>query len=1177
MGCSSSVRIASARPGRAGRLALPLLLAAMLAGCGESGEPPIEPPSGFPSAKLAESLRAVAASAAAAKATPVSAPTADAPSTSPTPAPASTSTPAAPLTSAEIVARVEPSVAVVRGKGKTGTGFMVAPGLLATNAHVIEGANSKDLEVRFPSAPDGKKGPFPAEVVFRRRGRDLAILKVAADLPPLEIADAYKFQKGADVLVIGNPGFGKDMVLENAVSRGVMSTKAAIEGRDYYQMSIAINPGNSGGPVVDGAGKVVGVATLKSNLLEGTAFCVPADDLRTVITQATTPGGPAPDSAESVGSAGLRYAWKPGQTYVYSVTATYEAGKEVVVLQGSSIYRARDAEADGVKLAHSGWLVTRRRPKNPGLGAKSQVQSPAAPSRVEMILDEQGNVTTEFQGAIPLPLLGDLALLAIEPLPEGSEDRWDDEHPISLNISRTTPGSSASPFRFERPSLLESRMRSRLRPGIRPGIRTRPGISVRPAPAQVQVEAHPGRETSEFTRKSLADGRATIAKTYNLRTDDIVGAGPMLEVSGEGTFTFDVNEGVPAGLEFHGQIVQNTENETLRIPVRVECRRLEGAERDLAMRFPAVPPTAMTPIDADDVKQALAGLKSSDAGKRREAANFLRDGTPVETRRDAVAQALKGLLNDGDGSIRAAAVQALGVWGGPAAPSWLLARLDDDRFGARDEVFEALARLTPDDKSAAAVASKLKGDDRGRAARTLRAWGSAAEPALLGLVDGSEPMETRSEACRILKDVGTSRSESVLRRLAQAASGEEMGRAAESAARAIERRRMTEADVAATLADLNSGEVRRRREAADRLAAVAPIADRRATVAQTLAENVDDPDVFARGAIVKALRNWSDPAAAKPLFEKLKNPKFQGWREAIEILGSLGPKAQTEAVEAVASRVKDDRGLVFRVLQEIGPPALPVLIRLADPKGDTDVRREALQALGRVADPSVLPLLRAAAAEKDKAFLVMAANGAIRDVERRNLSPKELNDLIGRLKASDPNQRRDPLRRLTEVHLDDARRAQVVAALKPLLLDSEEWTQGDALRALRSQGGAEALDALREAAANPAFRPWRDAVQALAEETPTPAVAELVVGRMGDDRGHCIRTLEKIGPVAGPVVLKAFQESSDSKERLELCRLLERVGGPEALGALHEMTSQKESGALAHLAEDALRGIDERK
>ncbi len=86
--------------------------------------------------------------------------------------------------------------------------------------------------------------------------------------------------KGEDVTVIGNPGMGDDMVLENAISRGVMSAKTVIEGMNYYQMNIAINPGNSGGPVFDSYGRVIGVATLKSNKAEAMGFCIPVEELR---------------------------------------------------------------------------------------------------------------------------------------------------------------------------------------------------------------------------------------------------------------------------------------------------------------------------------------------------------------------------------------------------------------------------------------------------------------------------------------------------------------------------------------------------------------------------------------------------------------------------------------------------------------------------------------------------------------------------------------------------------------------------------------------------------------------------------------------------------------------------------------------------------------------------------
>ncbi len=64
------------------------------------------------------------------------------------------------LSTAEIVARCEPSVALIKGKASIGTGFLVRRGVIATNAHVIEDEFVSSLEVRFPSAPEPKKGPM---------------------------------------------------------------------------------------------------------------------------------------------------------------------------------------------------------------------------------------------------------------------------------------------------------------------------------------------------------------------------------------------------------------------------------------------------------------------------------------------------------------------------------------------------------------------------------------------------------------------------------------------------------------------------------------------------------------------------------------------------------------------------------------------------------------------------------------------------------------------------------------------------------------------------------------------------------------------------------------------------------------------------------------------------------
>ncbi|WP_256386197.1 serine protease [Singulisphaera sp. GP187] len=171
------------------------------------------------------------------------------------------------------------------GKGGSGTGFLVAPGILATNSHVIDGEYIANLEIRFPSADEGKKGPVQAELLYEDVKRDLAFLAVKTDLPALQVAPSYRYRKGEDVTVIGNPGVDGETVLENAISRGVMSSKAQIDGQQFYQLGIAVNPGNSGGPVFDSHGQVIGVVTLRIPGKEELSFCIPVEELQAGMTK----------------------------------------------------------------------------------------------------------------------------------------------------------------------------------------------------------------------------------------------------------------------------------------------------------------------------------------------------------------------------------------------------------------------------------------------------------------------------------------------------------------------------------------------------------------------------------------------------------------------------------------------------------------------------------------------------------------------------------------------------------------------------------------------------------------------------------------------------------------------------------------------------------------------------
>ena len=189
------------------------------------------------------------------------------------------------LTVEEVASKTEASIAFIEGGTGSGTGFLIHDGILATNRHVINEEFIEQLKIHFPSAPAGEQGPFTAELIYKDPDKDLAFLKVETSLPPLTTPAQHSFRRGQDVIVIGNPGIG-DQVLKNAVNTGNLSTEVMLDGQQYYQLGISINGGNSGGPVLDMSGEVLGVATLGWNGKEGLAACVPLPQLTEALAKA---------------------------------------------------------------------------------------------------------------------------------------------------------------------------------------------------------------------------------------------------------------------------------------------------------------------------------------------------------------------------------------------------------------------------------------------------------------------------------------------------------------------------------------------------------------------------------------------------------------------------------------------------------------------------------------------------------------------------------------------------------------------------------------------------------------------------------------------------------------------------------------------------------------------------
>jgi S1-C subfamily serine protease len=146
-----------------------------------------------------------------------------------------------------------------RGGTATGSAFVIdEDGHLLTNAHVVAGAD----EVQVTLGEDAET--LDAEVLGRDPSTDVALLEVdppEGGLEPLPLADSGEVQVGDAVVAIGNP-FGLDRTATAGIVSAVHREISAPNGftiSEAIQTDAPINPGNSGGPLLDSAGRVVGI------------------------------------------------------------------------------------------------------------------------------------------------------------------------------------------------------------------------------------------------------------------------------------------------------------------------------------------------------------------------------------------------------------------------------------------------------------------------------------------------------------------------------------------------------------------------------------------------------------------------------------------------------------------------------------------------------------------------------------------------------------------------------------------------------------------------------------------------------------------------------------------------------------------------------------------------------
>ena len=164
-----------------------------------------------------------------------------------------------------------------------------ARGLLLTNAHEVEGADTLSVELT-----DGRRAE--GAVVGADPLTDLAVVRLEGKgpWPTAVLGDSDRLRVGDWAIAVGNP-FG----LENTVTMGIISnlnrnvSQLGISGKrlDLIQTDAAINPGNSGGPLLNADGEVIGINTLvRSGPGAGLGFAIPINRAQTIARQLVARG-----------------------------------------------------------------------------------------------------------------------------------------------------------------------------------------------------------------------------------------------------------------------------------------------------------------------------------------------------------------------------------------------------------------------------------------------------------------------------------------------------------------------------------------------------------------------------------------------------------------------------------------------------------------------------------------------------------------------------------------------------------------------------------------------------------------------------------------------------------------------------------------------------------------------
>ncbi len=205
---------------------------------------------------------------------------------------------------ADVIAKVKPSVVSINTEVITfdvfnrqftqegaGSGWIISKdGIIITNNHVVEGAENISVTL-----DEGRTFPVDMDTVATDWLTDLAVLKIdAGNLPAATVGDSLKLRVGDWVVAIGNSlGLGISATTGIVSSLGVrLEVSPGQTLYDLVQTDAAINPGNSGGPLVNMAGEVIGINSVKRVQveIEGVGYAISTNEAMPIVNGLITNG-----------------------------------------------------------------------------------------------------------------------------------------------------------------------------------------------------------------------------------------------------------------------------------------------------------------------------------------------------------------------------------------------------------------------------------------------------------------------------------------------------------------------------------------------------------------------------------------------------------------------------------------------------------------------------------------------------------------------------------------------------------------------------------------------------------------------------------------------------------------------------------------------------------------------